>query len=193
MLVDRICAHCGESFQTKDWKAQRFCSKSCGAHVSKNRRHGLSDNPEHRTWTRIRERCNNPSHGDYPKYGGRGIKVCERWDSFENFLADMGPRNGLTIDRYPDSNGNYEPGNCRWATRTEQSRNRGSYTYSAEQDQKIREAIALGYNFPKMAKYVGRSVTSVMCRTYRLGLKSGQRVQTKITDRPATDGARQDG
>lgn len=139
---------------------------------SKNRRHGMSDNPEHRTWTRIRERCNNPNHGDYAYYGGRGIKVCERWNVFENFLADMGPRNGLTIDRI-DNDGNYEPGNCRWVTQAEQCRNRGKYTYSAEEDRKIREAIALGYSFEQMAAHVGRSASAVQGRTYRLGLRLG--------------------
>lgn len=137
------------------------------------KRHGMSDNPEHRTWTRIRERCNNPNHGDYSYYGGRGIKVCNRWDSFENFLADMGPRNGLTIDRI-DNDGDYEPGNCRWVTMKVQAGNRGSYTWSAEEDQKLREAIALGYSFKQMAEYVGKSASSVQGRVYRLGLKSGR-------------------
>jgi hypothetical protein len=144
------------------------------------RRHGLSDNPEHRTWTRIRERCNNPTHKDYPRYGGRGIKVCERWDVFENFLADMGPRNGLTIDRI-DGNGDYSPENCRWATMTEQNRNR-SGNYTPEEDAKIREAIAHGMNFTQMAAHVGKSRSSVMARAYRMGLRSGQPL-----DRPNVD------
>jgi hypothetical protein len=69
-------------------------------------------------------RCTNPNCKDYPRYGGRGISVCERWKSFDNFLADMGKRpEGLTLERN-DVNGNYEPSNCRWATQKEQQRNR---------------------------------------------------------------------
>ncbi|MDE1138152.1 MAG: hypothetical protein PW999_00565 [Paraburkholderia tropica] len=72
----------------------------------------------------MRSRCTNPGDISYQRYGARGISVCERWDNFENFLADMGPRptNSHSLER-EDNNGNYEPGNCRWATAIEQSRN----------------------------------------------------------------------
>jgi hypothetical protein len=78
----------------------------------------------YRSWEAMKFRCTNLKHIAYPDYGGRGITVCERWMTFENFLEDMGERPaGLTLDR-KDNNGNYEPGNCKWSTSKEQANNR---------------------------------------------------------------------
>lgn len=92
-------------------------------------RHGHAANGGTRTykkWKSMLERCNNPLRPDWPRYGGRRIRVCERWHSFANFVADMGIcPDGLTLDRI-DNNGNYEPRNCHWTTWEAQYRNRRS-------------------------------------------------------------------
>lgn len=82
--------------------------------------------PEYNVWKGMRARCERTTNADYPYYGGRGIRVCERWSNFLLFFADVGPRptSQHTIDRYPNNDGNYEPGNVRWATRREQGRNK---------------------------------------------------------------------
>jgi hypothetical protein len=88
--------------------------------------HGGSYTPEYRAWVRMIQRCENSNGPEFPGYGGRGIRVCARWrDSFEAFREDMGPKPsaGHSLDRFPDQNGDYEPGNCRWATNKQQSRN----------------------------------------------------------------------
>src|SRR5688572_5961440 len=89
-------------------------------------RHGVPRTPEYHSWVSMKTRCYNPNCNRYERYGGRGIVVCERWrTSFVNFLADLGlrPSPKHSLDRI-DSNGNYEPGNVRWATDAEQQNNR---------------------------------------------------------------------
>jgi hypothetical protein len=80
--------------------------------------------PEYSIWMGMRVRCRDPKAKDYPRYGGRGIKVCERWEIFENFLTDMGerPSPDHSVER-DDNDGHYEPGNCQWSTPKDQNRN----------------------------------------------------------------------
>lgn len=88
--------------------------------------HNMTRTTEYNTWIKIRDRCKNPRNNKFSDYGGRGISVCERWDaSFEAFFADMGPKpkRSWSIDRI-NVDGNYEPGNCRWASPATQSNNR---------------------------------------------------------------------
>jgi len=88
-------------------------------------KHGSKVSPTYATWRAMLARCENPKHPAFAHYGGRGIAVCEQWRAFENFLSDMGEKPiGTSLDRFPNRDGNYEPSNCRWATPTEQQRNR---------------------------------------------------------------------
>ena len=88
-------------------------------------RHGLSRTREYNIWANMKDRCFNPNSCNFPKYGGRGITVCDRWLSFENFIADMGfrPSESHSIER-KSNDGDYTPDNCVWATPMEQQRNR---------------------------------------------------------------------
>lgn len=136
-----------------------------------------SKTSEYRIWQQMNQRCNNEKHHAWKDYGGRGIRVCERWRFFELFIADMGqrPTSAHTLDRYPDNNGNYEPGNCRWATRKEQARNRRTNRL-VEVDGVVRPLI----EWAEMSDIVPETIA------HRLG--SGHRAAAAVTKPPSANG-----
>lgn len=131
----KVRCDCGNDAVVSAPNLRRGKTKSCGCWRSEYARivgrrtstkHGMVESREYQSWVAMRTRCYNQNAHAYDRYGGAGIRVCERWlTSFENFFADMGERpEGMTLDRYPNKGGDYEPGNCRWATATQQNNNR---------------------------------------------------------------------
>lgn len=128
---------CGKSAEIQAASLRAGRTQSCGCLLAEfraqehrtARTHGHTHrgnlSPTWQTWRAMHKRCSDPKNVAWKNYGGRGVKVCVQWSSFEAFLADMGERPpGTTLDRFPNKDGNYEPANCRWATWTQQANNR---------------------------------------------------------------------
>lgn len=136
--VKWVCVcKCGNSTTVRASNLKAGSVQSCGClrrdHCkTMSYKHGHHKSAEYQSWRSMLKRCLNPKTAGYRYWGGRGISVCDRWMIFENFLFDMGPRPpGTTLDRI-DVEGNYEPGNCRWATLHEQIRNRRPKFFASE-------------------------------------------------------------
>lgn len=158
-------------------------STSCGCKSSETldkirsgaTKHGMSRTKTYKAWMSMKGRCLNPSYGNYANYGGRGIKVCDRWlESFENFLADMGeaPR-GTSIDRI-DNDGHYTPENCRWATDSEQQNNK--------RDTVLLTANGKTQTINEWAKETGLDVALIRNRIKRHGWSVEKAINTPKTE-----------
>jgi len=123
---------CGEVVEVPAYRLVNGKRKSCRVNGHNWQMPGIRSEhlKEYSVWSGMRQRCENPLHEAYKNYGGRGIKVCERWKTFANFISDMGPRPTAkhTIEREENSVG-YEPMNCVWATTAQQARNKRTNVY----------------------------------------------------------------
>lgn len=133
---------CGNEFTAIVGRVKNGYKRSCGCLqlLPRYKTHGMSYSREYRIFDAMQARCARKSHVGYKNYGGRGVKVCDRWvNNFAQFIEDMGlpPSDKHTLDRI-DSNGDYEPSNCKWSTMLEQQRNRRNTLYIISDGKKMR-------------------------------------------------------
>jgi hypothetical protein len=155
----RCRCECGEETEVQTSNLNGRNVESCGCLArdrvrERNRTHGRSKTQIHHVWTQMRQRCENTNNPNYRNYGGRGIRVCDRWKGpggFERFLADVGERPAgraarrtpWTLDRI-NNDGDYEPGNVRWATDEQQAKNRRNPKLTTEAARLIKDLILVG-------------------------------------------------
>jgi hypothetical protein len=171
---------------------ENWRDETSGRFLTKHGEAYLKTTVEYRTWISLRNRCLSPANKQYQNYGARGIKVCKRWDSYTNFLSDMGrrPSPNHSIDRI-DNNGDYEPSNCKWATKKEQASNRRNSHWIIVDNKKIlltdlarslkirhttlNERIKKGWSIKRILS------TPVKRSLYAFNLKAGSRVYKNKT------------
>lgn len=164
-----ICrCSCGQEKEVHHNALRSGNSRSCGclrretdeARSNRATRNHVVHKLEYQSWFAMIQRCTNPKNKGYARYGGRGIKVCERWKTFTTFLADVGPRPTPqhTIDRFPDKDGDYEPSNVRWATPTEQANNKDAT--------RILTVDGVSMSIAQWAKKTGISRATIQSRLY---------------------------
>ncbi len=175
-----LCS-CGREHAASATHLQKGRTLSCGClRLEKHTTHGMSGSRVYGIWQAMKDRCTNPANDAYAAYGGRGIGVCERWlQSFENFLEDMGePAPAEEIDRYPNNDGNYEPGNCRWASRDEQVNNTRANVHVTVNGQRL--------SIPQAARAHGMKVDTLRHRLFKLGMSADDAVKLSVKKYKAT-------
>lgn len=164
---------CGEEIYAVGHNLDKGNTQSCGCLAQESRTtHGLTSSRVYVIWKSMHQRCRNPNAHGHENYGGRGIRICERWNIFENFLEDMGhPPSRHSLERM-DNNGHYEPDNCRWATQTDQLNNRRT--------NHVLEAFGKSQTLTQWSREYGIPTTTLKNRIYRAGMSIEAALQAEV-------------